>query len=228
MKEKQNGFRLFFKTMWAGRASRALLVAAACLLAAAAVVGVCLFLEGVTAGNNAKLLAAAYDDAVSQPPVQTADAGETEQPGATTRPDPTFVTVEGYQVIGKLNIPKIEQELPVLAVADDKALGVSVCYYQGPMPGEEGNLVITGHNFASGAHFGRLNELLEGDAVSMSLPDGSVYTYTVADRQEIWPDDTAALNDYEGEHMLTLMTCSNHGNRRLLVRCTLTGETQGA
>lgn len=81
--------------------------------------------------------------------------------------------------------------------------------------------MITGHNFANGAHFGRLDEFDEGDEVAVSLPDGSVYRYTVYNKQEIKPDDVAALDEVEGDHVLTLMTCTSHGNRRLLVRCTL-------
>ena len=196
-----------------------LLLLAGALLLAAAVVAVCLFDEGVTAANNARVLVQAYDEAVSAEPSAVAEASAA--PTETTVPDPGPVTIDGYQVIGKLEIPKIEAELPVIAYTDDDALKVSVCYYQGPMPGEEGDLVITGHNFASGAHFGRLDELKTGDDVTLSLPDGSAYRYKVTDEQKIKPDDMAALDDYEGRHVLTLMTCTNHGNERLLVRCEL-------
>jgi hypothetical protein len=42
---------------------------------------------------------------------------------------------------------------------------MSVCYHQGALPGEPGNMVITGHNYVNGAHFGRLGMLEEGDLV---------------------------------------------------------------
>lgn len=194
-----------------------LLLLSGTLLIAAVVVAVCLFDEGVVAANKAQTLMEAYDQAVSveEPSAQAAE------PAAKAAPEPSPVVIEGYQVIGKLEIPKIEVNLPVIAMTDDEALKVSVCYYQGPMPDETGNLVITGHNFANGAHFGRLNELDIGDNVTMSMPNGSIYRYAVYDKQEIKPDDAQALDTVEGDHVLTLMTCTSHGNRRLLVRCTL-------
>jgi sortase A len=210
----------FFKAAWAGKLSRALLLLSGALLIAAGVTAVCLFDEGVVAASNAKTLMEAYEQAVL-PEAEEPTAQADEQPLATTAPEPSPVTIDGYQVIGKLDIPKIEAELPVIAFTDDKALKVSVCYYQGPMPNETGNLVITGHNFASGAHFGRLKELSQGDEVIMSMPDGSVYRYAVYDKQEIKPDDVEALDEFEGDRVLTLMTCTSHGNRRLLVRCAL-------
>ncbi len=201
-----------------------LLLLSGALLIAAVVVAVCLFDEGVVAASNAKTLMEAYDQAVEEmePSALGADPVDTTATAPASAPSP--ITIDGYQVIGKLEISKIEQELPVIAFTDDKALKVSVCYYQGPMPDETGNLVITGHNFASGAHFGRLSELDIGDSVTMSMTDGNAYHYTVYNKQEIKPDDVQALDEYEGDHILTLMTCTSHGNRRLLVRCSLKGN----
>lgn len=209
----------FFETMWSGKASRVLLLIAGVLLIAAVVVAVCLFDEGVVAQSNAQKLVQAYNEAVSDESTSELSA----VPAETTQADAVPVTIEGYQVIGKLEISKIEAELPVIAFTDDEALKVSVCYYQGPMPDEAGNLVITGHNFASGAHFGRLEELKKGDSVVFSTPDGSVYSYTVTGTQEIKPDDTSALEGVTESHELTLLTCTSHGNRRLIVRCAMQG-----
>ncbi len=219
MKRFLNAVGSFFGTLWAGKASRALLLTAGALIVAAVVVAVCLFNEGVTAANHAQALMAAYDDTVSAEPAVSAEASAA--PEQTTKPDAEPVTIDGYQVMGKLEIPKIEAELPVIAYTDDDALKVSVCYYQGPMPGEPGNLVITGHNFANGAHFGRLDELKAGDEVTLSMPDGSLFRYTVTDKQVIKPDDTQALDADGDSHVLTLLTCTNHGNERLLVKCGL-------
>lgn len=57
-------------------------------------------------------------------------------------------TLSGYQIIGKLTIQKISVELPVISHLDEKALKVSVCYYEGALPGEAGNMVIAGHNYS--------------------------------------------------------------------------------
>lgn len=212
--------RSFLGTLWAGKVTRLLLLLAGALIIAAGIVAVCLFNEGVTAAHKAQALAVAYDNTVPNASAVTDESSKIpEAPTKTTRSDPGPVTVDGYQVMGKLEIPKLEATLPVIAYTDDEALKVSVCYYQGPMPGEPGNLVITGHNFANGAHFGRLDELEKDDVVTLSMPDGSKYAYKVTGKRNIKPDNPEALDDYVGSHVLTLMTCTNHGNERLLVSC---------
>ena len=222
MKRFFNAAGSFFSALWAGRASRVLLLLAGALLISAAVVAVCLLDEGVTAANNAQMLSKTYDNAVMAGTALTDESAEMpEIPTETTKADPEPVTIDGYQVMGKLEIPKIDAELPVIAYTDDEALKISVCYYQGPMPGEPGNLVITGHNYASGAHFGRLDELQKGDDVTLSMPDGSRYDFKVTGTQKIMPDNPEALDNDEGGHIMTLLTCTNHGNERLLVRCGL-------
>ncbi len=223
MKKKRLGtVRRFFTVVWERKTPRLLLLLSGALLTAAVIAAICLFSQGVTAQNNAKTMAEAYNKAVfSQTPSAKTPLAQGSEPVATTQPEPTPITIEGYQVIGMLKISKISAELPVIATTDEKALEVSVCYYQGPMPNKAGNLVITGHNFSSGAHFGRLNELEEGDDVTMSTPDGNIYRYTVYEKQEIKPDNVAALDDVEGDHELTLMTYTSHGNRRLLARCAM-------
>lgn len=91
-----------------------------------------LLIAAVVVANKAQTLVEAYDQAVSmeEPSEQAA------KPASKTAPEPSPIVIEGYQVIGKLEIPKIEVNLPVIAFTDEKALKVSVCYYQGPMPDE--------------------------------------------------------------------------------------------
>lgn len=127
--------------------------------------------------------------------------------------------LQGYSVVARLDIPSIGISLPVLSETTDTALKYSVCYYTGPDPGGEGNLVITGHNYANGAHFGNLDKVREGDAVSLTDPNGNTYIYTVYKTQLITPDDAQALGDTESDREVTLLTCEENANRRLLVRC---------
>jgi sortase A len=207
---------LFFKKLWDHRTSRVLLIISGALLLCAAAVWLVIYHEGDVAAQNAEQLLAAYEqEAVPKAP--SASLAETET-GVSPTPAPTPWTFEGYDVIGKLTIDKISQELPVLSETNKQALKVSCCYYQGPQPGETGNLVITGHDYANGAIFGQLSKLTQGDIVTLTTPY-QAYDYEVYDTQVIKPDNADALDDYEGDTVLTLMTCTSHGNRRLLVRC---------
>ena len=130
--------------------------------------------------------------------------------------------VQNYSVIAKLTIPKLGLELPVIKDYSEEALTVSVCYYAGPtQPGSAGNMVIVGHDYKSGAHFGRVNELKIGDSVVLMDVWGKEYTYQVYELVQVLPDDTASLNVYEGTSAVTLLTCTDNANKRLLVRCKL-------
>ena len=75
-------------------------------------------------------------------------------------------------VIGVIRIPKTDTQLPIIGEWSSSLLKVSVCRYQGGKPNEPGNLVIMGHNYKSGAHFGGLKKLKVGDEVFLAGMDG--------------------------------------------------------
>jgi LPXTG-site transpeptidase (sortase) family protein len=158
--------------------------------------------------------------------------GDYVQPSAPdVNPSALTISLPGYNVIGKLEIDEIGVDLPVIynpdwrdkpqSAALSKALKVSICWYSGVLPGEQGNMVITGHNYANGAHFGKLGKLAIGDKVVFYTPNGQAYDYVVYDTQVVTPDNAAALSKYQGDYGLTLATCESSGNRRLIVRCKL-------
>ncbi len=192
------------------------------LLVAAGIVFLALWGEGVSAGNNAQ----AVLDASGITPHTSASVSS----GVTTtsQPEDTASSVaalapelKGYDVMARIDIDAIDAHLPVLAETSPEALKVSACYYEGVMPGEEGNLVITGHNYSNGSIFGRLDELKVGDTVLVTGLDGVTHTYTIYELDHITPDHPEKLNDTENDSELTLLTCESHGNGRLVVRCRL-------
>lgn len=211
---------------------------AAVLLIAAGVIYLAIYREGYTADKSARDLLAQYNQAVQErqavpgtaATADPADAsglpaaapGGPDQPsGANTGAAGGSISLADYDVIGKLRIDKIGLELPVLSQTTAKALKVSICYYGGTQPGEKGNLILTGHNYASGAHFGQLHKLKKGDTVAFESPGGKAYTYVVYETEVVKPDAMEALNEYQGDYALTLATCADSGNRRLLVKCRL-------
>ena len=212
------GFRNFFITVWRQTAGRILLVLAGVLLLVAAGLGIGLYLEGFTAEDSAQQMLAQYEEAVSSAGPQSSAPVDADDPAPVSSIDPVSQTIDGYQVIGTVTLEKTEQTLPVISETSDKALKVSVCWFQGAHPGETGNMVITGHDYANGAHFGQLSKMDVGDRVTFAAPD-QTYAYEVYETEVIRPDQPEKLDDYEGETALTLLTCTSHGNRRLVVRC---------
>ncbi len=123
-------------------------------------------------------------------------------------------------VIGILEIPKYEVELPIIGKWSYKLLKISICRYKGPDPLEDGNLVIIGHNYKSGAHFGILKKLEVGDEIYLTnAATGQRVRYEVYQIKSIAADAFSALKSYQGDAGLTLMTCKDNGTNRLLVRC---------
>jgi LPXTG-site transpeptidase (sortase) family protein len=180
------------------------LLAVACIIAAV-VITINKYQEGIAAQQQAQKALDYYNDALAkQEEVQN-----------------QVIEYQGYTVIGKLIIEKINLALPILNKSDMNALSISICYYKGPMPGEDGNMVITGHNYANGAVFGSLDKIEIGDAVILEATNGEKYTYKVYDIEKVNPDDIASLNRYEGSMAITLLTCANNANKRLLVRCKI-------
>ncbi len=123
-------------------------------------------------------------------------------------------------VIGILEIPELDEELPIIGKWSYKLLKISVCRYKGPDPLDDGNLVIIGHNYKNGSHFGRLSDLSVGSEVFLTnAATGERVRYEVYQIKSIASDAFSALKSYHGDAGLTLMTCKDNGTNRLLVRC---------
>lgn len=219
------------RALAAKRRTRIFLFALAnALLIAAVLVYIIQWNEGVTAQKQAEQLLGEVSFSPSpalSEPFPSGTYAQPEQPEAQGEDEIKSILeteLKGYSVIARLDIEKIDIHLPVLSETSTKALKVSVCFYQGPQPGEDGNLVITGHNYRSGAHFGKLDQMEEGDAVSLTDRQGNVYDYTVYKTEVITPDNIEALHDTKYANEITLVTCEANANRRLLVRCRLNGE----
>jgi LPXTG-site transpeptidase (sortase) family protein len=123
-------------------------------------------------------------------------------------------------MIGILEIPEFGQELPIIGKWSYNLLKISICRYKGPAPNEKGNLVLIGHNYKSGAHFGNLKKLSVGSELFLTnAKTGERVRYEVYQIKYIAPDAFSALKSYRGTAGLTLMTCRNNGTNRLLIRC---------
>lgn len=186
-----------------------------------------IYLEGEQASKNAQELLAEYEQIqiVSKPtpssvPSETLPA-VTHTFAPTRSPQILENEFKGYEIIGKLEIEKIDVVLPVIAQMSTKSLKVSICHYKGELPTQPGNLIITGHNYSSGAHFGRLDEVEAGDVLVLTSPDHTEYHYEVYKTLIIKPDQAKILDEVSYEYELTLFTCSRRGNQRFVVRARL-------
>ena len=85
---------------------------------------------------------------------------------------------------------------------------------------EVGNYCIVGHNYRNGKMFGRLHELVNGDTVELEDLTGRKITYQVYNKYVVKPTDTRCTSQKtNGKKELTLITCTNYGKERLVVKC---------
>lgn len=150
------------------------------------------------------------------------DAGSEETEGA--------VQSSPLGAVGAIRIPSIDAYEPILPNSTAKSLKVGIgTVVEGRDAGEEGNLVLAGHRARKyGKQFNRLAELQEGDEIVVENGEGS-YTYQVTTSFLVEPTDLSVLNEEEGVHGLTLITCHPMRNptHRLIVRAVLV-ELEGA
>lgn len=132
-----------------------------------------------------------------------------------------IIAAEGEDgVIGLIEIPSIEIKLPIIGKWSYPLLKISICRYTGPLPNNKGNLVLLGHNYKSGAHFGNLKKLKKGAEIFLTdVATNTRLRYEVYDIETIRPDDFDALKESRGTFGLTLLTCQNDGNDRMILRC---------
>ena len=155
---------------------------------------------------------------------------ETPQPEPSTPEEPTpeyilhpemdmpTVEVDGNRYIGRVTIPALGLELPVMSQWSYPNLKIAPCRYQGSA--YTGDLIIAGHNYRT--HFGPLKNLRVGDAVLFTDADGNQFRYTVAQVETL--AKTAVEEMAAGDWDLTLFTCTLGGQTRVTVRCVETKD----
>lgn len=143
---------------------------------------------------------------------------ETSSSGTTTK------TYQGYNVIGTIEIPKIELSYPILEKVSKSSIEVSVAMLYGPGPNQPGNTLIIGHNYRNGLFFANNKNLSIGDKIYITDLSGTKLTYTIYDKFETSENDTTFITrDTNGAREISLQTCTDDGNARLIIvaKCDL-------
>lgn len=127
--------------------------------------------------------------------------------------------IEGVEVIGKLEIPKIGLTTYILADTSKENLNKSVTKLCGSKVNGVGNLCITGHNYYNDKMFGNLKKLEIGDRIKVTDMKGNNIEYEVYDKYKVYPKETGCLSqETRGEREVTLITCTAGAIKRLIVK----------
>lgn len=127
--------------------------------------------------------------------------------------------LEGYEVIGKLEIPKIELTTYILSETDKSTLKVSVTKLCGPKVNGVGNLCIAGHNYNNSNMFKDLKKLEKEDKIYVTDIYDNKVVYVVYDIYKVFPKEVECLSqDTDGEREITLITCTKGAIKRLIIK----------
>ena len=126
-----------------------------------------------------------------------------------------------YRVDSILNIPSLEIKYPVLSPSNDELLKISINKFWGGEPNTVGNYCIVGHNYdGKDIFFGKLHKLQNGDVVELQDKTGKLVRYKVYNKFVVQPTDVACTSQLtNGKVEMTLITCSDGGKTRLVVKC---------
>ncbi len=127
---------------------------------------------------------------------------------------------KGFEVIGTIEIPKINLKYPVLKELSTTSLDTAVVgiYPKNPVLNSVGNVVIAGHNYRNGQFFSNNKKLSKEDTIYITDLDNNRIAYKIYDMFETTAEDTKSYNrDTDGKREITLSTCTDDSSRRLVI-----------
>jgi sortase A len=141
---------------------------------------------------------------------------------ASGAPD-TFIPGE---VVGRIVIPRIELDVPLVEMADvddRENLDLGPAHLAGSaLPGRTGNCVIAGHRTTYTHPFFRLDSLREGDVVALIDLSRKCYEYKVVQVLIVEPDEVWVM-DPTPENSVTLIACHPlySARKRIVVKAVM-------
>lgn len=134
-----------------------------------------------------------------------------------------MLSVDESGIMGYIDIPKINVQLPIYHGINDEVLRVAIGHIEGtslPVGGDGSHCVLSGHRGLPSARlFTDLDKVVEGDTWTLTVLDRT-YTYECDQIRVVEPTDLSTLGMVEGKDYCTLVTCTPYGvnSHRLLVR----------
>ena len=128
------------------------------------------------------------------------------------------VTYKGFTVLGRMEIPKIDLDLPVLERATKNSLEQSIGVLMGPGLNQVGNTLIVGHNYRNGTFFSRNDELENGDSIYITDNSGTRIEYEIYNVYTTSSEDVSYMTrETAGKREASLSTCTDDSRYRLII-----------
>lgn len=133
-----------------------------------------------------------------------------------------FTNVKAGDEIAIINIPSIKLNTVVVESIEKQYLKHYVCHFENSaMPGQYGNFSLAGHSsYRYNEVFNELHKIsLEDEIIIKTL--NNEFTYVLKDIFEVDPEDTYVLDQDNEKKELTIVTCTNNGKNRLIVKAEI-------
>ena len=123
-----------------------------------------------------------------------------------------------YNIIGRIEIEKINLNYPIFSFTNDDLLKIGICKLTGPSPNSKGNLCLAGHNYDNNNFFSNLNKLKSNDVITIYDSSNISVDYEVFNIFEVHSSNTSILEQVTHLRELTLITCNNFNKNRIIVK----------
>ena len=143
----------------------------------------------------------------------------TNTTGGSSSGNTNKVQHKGYNVEGKIQIPAINLQYPILEKVTPSSIetAVAILYSENGL-NQPGNTVISGHNYRNGSFFGNNDKLKLGDKVYITDNSGTKLKYNIYNIYETSPDDgDFIMRDTNGKREISLQTCTDNSKGRLII-----------
>lgn len=127
------------------------------------------------------------------------------------------------EMYGIIEIPSLNIKYAIVQGTDRANLRTAVGHMtEGVDAGQEGNCIIAGHRGGYyGTFFKNIDKLENGAEIRVTDLNNNTYTYYVYEQKWIGPYDWNELQGVPGEKTLTLLSCEENGELRIIVRARI-------
>lgn len=185
--------------------------------------------ESADPDENA-FLALDFEDDTTEATTEAVTEETTEEEKKEEKKEDTSLDyLKGQKLLALIEIPAIDITYAVVEGTERWNIRLTIGHFKDSAAiGQEGNCAVAGHRGGiNGIFFKYLYKLKDGDEVIFTTVDGKVYTYEVYEQFIVEPTEMWVVADMEEEGaFLTMVTCTDDGTQRRIVRAKLTGTQE--
>lgn len=124
--------------------------------------------------------------------------------------------------MAQIDVPSIGLNSIIIHGIEKKYLNHYICHFENTaMPGENGNFSIAGHSSnIYNQVFNNIHKANIGDKINIKTTNEE-FTYIITQMYETEPENIEVLNQDNDIKEMTIVTCSNGGKDRLIVKALI-------